>query len=568
MNKKSKARKTVSNPRFKFIRNIFIVLISLFVVLFILKVAPDYARNDITDKTNLVINNNNITANLKNDLIIEGDTIYLSKQDIANFFDYHVYYDNEDKRLITTYDTKVASLVLDEKSININGSSFSMANSLIEKNEVIYLPFSEMCNIYNIELNYYTDTDIVCVDSLHREQIKADVNKNVSVKSKPKNLSRTVTKLKKADKVILISIDDGWAKIRTSDGKLGYIKENCLTNEITVREKMEKENPFEDKKISLVWDNYYLTAPNRSGTTIDGINVVCPSFFNLQFEGNGKITDKVGNSGKKYIEWAKSQGYQIWGMFSNVSNESTMIDTTSKIVNDYELRTKMIENIVNLAVKYDLDGINVDFEYMYAKDVDLFSRFIIELYPRLKEVGIVLSVDVTAPDGAENWSLCFDRNVIADNCDYIVFMAYDQYGSSSTKAGTTAGYDWVKVNLNKFIEREEIDANKIILGVPFYTRLWTETSSGKVTSSVADMKNIDKVLSTSAERVWKDDVKQNYTEFEKAASTCKMWIEDEQSIRAKLSLITDNNLAGAAFWEKGRESNSIWSVISEVLEID
>jgi len=331
---------------------------------------------------------------------------------------------------------------------------------------------------------------------------------------------------------------------------------------------MEKENPFEGKKISLVWDNYYLTAPNRSGTTIDGINVVCPSFFNLQFEGNGKITDKVGNSGKKYIEWAKSQGYQIWGMFSNVSNESTMIDTTSKIVNDYELRTKMIENIVNLAVKYDLDGINVDFEYMYAKDVDLFSRFIIELYPRLKEVGIVLSVDVTAPDGAENWSLCFDRNVIADNCDYIVFMSYDQYGSSSTKAGTTAGYDWVKVNLNKFIEREEIDANKIILGVPFYTRLWTETSSGKVTSSVADMKNIDKVLPTSAERVWKDDVKQNYTEFEKAASTCKMWIEDEQSIRAKLSLITDNNLAGAAFWEKGRESNSIWSVISEVLEID
>jgi len=175
---------------------------TLFVVLFILKVAPDYARNDITDKTNLVINNNNITANLKNDLIIEGDTIYLSKQDIANFFDYHVYYDNEDKRLITTYDTKVASLVLDEKSININGYSFSMANSLIEKSEVIYLPFSEMCNIYNIELNYYTDTDIVCVDSLHREQIKADVNKNVSVKSKPKNLSRTVTKLKKADKSI------------------------------------------------------------------------------------------------------------------------------------------------------------------------------------------------------------------------------------------------------------------------------------------------------------------------------------------------------------------------------
>ena len=102
-------------------------------------------------------------------------------------------------------------------------------------------------------------------------------------------------------------------------------------------------------------------------------------------------------------------------------------------------------------MQYKLDGINIDFENMKQEDKDLYSRFIIELTPRLKDMGLAISVDVTAPDGGETWSMCFDRNVIGDVADYIVFMAYDQYGASSNKSGTTAGYNWVQLSLKKFL---------------------------------------------------------------------------------------------------------------------
>ena len=144
-------------------------------------------------------------------------------------------------------------------------------------------------------------------------------------------------------------------------------------------------------------------------------------------------------------------------------------------------------------------------------------------------------------------------------------MAYDQYGESSTKAGTTAGHDWVKVNLRKFINTEEIDPNKIILGIPFYTRLWQEGST-KVTSDVVDMKNVNKVLPANVDRKWLDNVKQYYAEYKKSGNTYKMWIEDERSIKEKLSLISEFELAGAAFWSKGRESDKIWSTIKENLQ--
>ena len=202
---------------------------------------------------------------------------------------------------------------------------------------------------------------------------------------------------------------------------------------------------------------------------------------------------------------------------------------------------------------------------MKQEDKDMFSRFVIELTPRLKEIGLITSVDVTAPDGGETWSMCFDRNVIGDAADYIVFMAYDQYGVSSTKPGTTAGYDWVKLSLNKFLKTEEISAEKIILAVPFYTRVWTTNPDGKTTSNTLSMKNIETVVPQDAERKWDDDLKQNYVEYTDEDNKKQVWIEDIASLKAKLSLITDNNLAGVGSWAKGMETDDVWQLFKTEL---
>ncbi len=217
-------------------------------------------------------------------------------------------------------------------------------------------------------------------------------------------------------------------------------------------------------------------------------------------------------------------------------------------------------------MEYNIDGINIDFENMYEKDKDMFSRFIIELVPRMKEVGLFTSVDVTAPDGAPNWSLCYDRYVLGNVVDYIVFMGYDQYGTSSKTSGTTAGYNWIETSLKKFIDTYEVDSEKIILGIPFYTRIWTETQDGKVSSKTIDIKDVESAIPEDVEKVWNDKLKQYYVEYKSGSTTKKMWIENETSIREKVSLVNKYNLAGVSAWEKDRETDSIWNVIKEELE--
>lgn len=535
------------------------IIIALFIICVatVINLAPNYIQDKLKGKTNVIINNNNVTLSLKSDIIIdENEVIFMSFKDIENFFDGDIYYDKDYNQIITTSETKVAAIKLDKKEMYVNSSKVTIYATVMEKDETYYIPISEMKDVYNIEINYDEDSKIVTIDSLNKEQKRGNSSKDVSVKYKPTVFSKTVDKVKKGESVIVIKEEDGWYKVRTNSGNIGYLK--SIANIYNVRENMEEKKQIEGN-ISLVWDNYseYASAPTRTGE-IKGVNVVSPAFAILEKLGKGELNVNVGSAGKAYIDWAHSNQYKVWPMVSNNSWK----DTTSEILNDYKLRENLINNIVDLVTTYDIDGINIDFEYIKQSDKDMFSRFIIELAPRLKEYGKVLSVDVTAPDGSPDWSMCYDRHKISQVADYIIFMAYDQYGISSPKEGTTAGADWVEVNIKKFLGQEDVAAEKLILGMPFYTRLWRETGSTPK-SDVISMKYINSTIPSNVEKVWDEDLKQYYVEYQKNGVTYKMWIEDERSITEKFKLMKKYNLAGAAYWQKDFETENIWDVVDE-----
>ena len=540
---------------------IILIIIAIIVAIIIIFKLNDFIIVGKNKTTNLVINNKNVTLNLKNDILIDNNEVYLSKKDLGNFFDKYIYEDKDNNQIITTYDTKVAVISLDDNKININGSNKKTYLKPITKDETTYIPISELKDVYGIEINYIEKSKVVTIDSTSKEQVKAIATKNLPVKSSTKFIAKTIDRIKKGSYVIVISEENGYTKVRTENGKIGYVKTKKIANKVTVRENIEKSKQISGK-VNLVWDYYseYVTAPNRSGEKMEGVNVVSPAF--LYLNSNGELETNIGTSGQAYIEWAHNNGYKVWPMVQNAG--TGMTEVTSKLVNSYKNRQTFIDELVTTCVKYKLDGLNIDFENMKEEDKDMFSRLIIELTPRLNDMGLEVSVDVTAPDGDPNWSLCFDRNVIGDVANYIVFMAYDQYGSSSNKAGTTAGYDWVKVSLNKFLTTEDIESDKIILAIPLYTKLWTEDSNGNVVKQIpVSIKNVDNILPDNVSKKWDDDLKQYYVEYTENGYTKKMWVEDKESLSAKITLITDNKLAGVASWKKDFETEDFWSFLDE-----
>ena len=573
-----KTRNKVLSVFFKLI----IIAIFLCGILFVLKIAPNYIKTEITDKTNLVINCTNVTGKTKQDMIIDNNgVIYLSMDDIKNYYDKHIYYDKQYNQIVTSSETKLAVLEIGKNEITINGEKSKIKGCAKLENNIYYLPISEMEKVYNIKISNLENT--IVIESLDNKLKVAKVNKKTAVKYKTTYFSKNIEKVAENDKLVIAEVTEntlptGWVKVRTQNGKIGYIEEKYLKD---IKEE-RKEKVYEKQingKISLAWEYFseYAKAPNNAGIKYDGVNVVSPSFFYLKLENTEKenltksdvetqaiILENVGNEGTEYINWAKNNGYKIWPKVSN-DTLATTIDEFSVIINDYELRKKLIDDILNYVEKYNLDGINLDFEYMYHTDKEAFSKFVIELAPQLRNKGVCLSVDVTAPDGSENWSLCYNRHLIGEIADYIVYMGYDQYGTNTI--GTTSGFGWVERSINKFLNQEEVPAEKIILALPFYTKLWKTKGEETIGSSVVGIKNVNSKIPENATKEWKEDLQQYYIQYEQNGYTYKMWIEDNESFSKKIELVNKYNLAGSAYWRKGFESESIWNVIKNSLNL-
>jgi spore germination protein YaaH len=158
-----------------------------------------------------------------------------------------------------------------------------------------------------------------------------------------------------------------------------------------------------------------------------------------------------------------------------------------------------------------------------------------------------------------------NRKGVGAATDYIVLMGYDQRGAWSSQAGSIAEVSWVEENINSLIEDSKIPSNKIILGIPFYTRLWTEnTSTQKLTTKVYTMKNCEEFIQKyKLNPVWDEDAGQNYVEYTEGDLKYKLWIEDANSVKKRVELISKYNLAGITGWRKGFETSDIWKVIKD-----
>ena len=322
-------------------------------------------------------------------------------------------------------------------------------------------------------------------------------------------------------------------------------------------------------KINLTWHQIYNTGVTKTGNHMDGLNVISPTWFRLidntgltpySYERpfytdlNFYIED-LGNTG--YIEDCKMEGYKVWAMFGTEGSPSK----TSRFLNSAPARAACVNLMKELILKYGLDGINLDFENMYQADRDLYSQFVKEMAEMCHSIGVVLSVDVTRYEvTSANYSLCYDRTAIAKYADYVALMAYDQNGTWSTTAGSVADLPWTEESITRTLQ--EVPANKLILGIPFYARIW-ETSGGKVirTSAVGMATVAKKIAENNATIVYDRTTGQNYAEWTSGNSVFKVWIEDQTSIKARLDLIEKYGLAGVASWSKTFETPDIWSYI-------
>jgi len=325
------------------------------------------------------------------------------------------------------------------------------------------------------------------------------------------------------------------------------------------------ENP-----INLTWE-IFSSPPDYD---MPGVNVVSPTSFVVSASKEYSAShilgaDKKGNIhfnsslNEKYIRWAKEKNYDLWVMYKT----DFTTETANRFLNNPDMRLKSVNTLIDKILYYDLEGINFDFENMLSADRGAYTNHVREVSLISHVLGACVSVDVTVfMPTSLTWSMCYDRDALARYSDYIILMAYDQYYSGSSIPGPVAGIKWTAQITETTLN--EVKAERLILGMPFYIRCW-ETKNGKTVSSKAlsMAQAVERVDANNATATFDSDhgiTKYSWTE---SGKDYVLWMENAESIKKRAEISNQYGLAGVASWRRGFETQDIWDAIREGLNL-
>lgn len=401
----------------------------------------------------------------------------------------------------------------------------------------------------------------------------AEIAKDTAVRYQGGVKSQILTDVVKGDKVIVLEEMEKWSKVKTADAFIGYVENKQLTNYgtdslIPPLETMEEAAAHyidpeftsltRPHKINLGWHAVAGTAGNDTLSAAlentKGVNVISPTWFAL--------TDNEGNfssyASADYVQTAHDRGIEVWALIDNFTYKESV--DTYEVLSYTSKRAYLIENLVRTVKEYGIDGINVDFENISQDAGGHFIQFIRELSVACRQNGIVLSVDNYVPTG---YTEHYDRGEQGVFADYVIIMGYDEHYNGSPEAGSVASIGFVQEGIEKTVA--QVPAEKVINAVPFYTRIW-KTEGAVLSSEAVGMEMAEQfVANHNIELRWDETTCQNYGEIQEGDKFYQVWLEDEESLQAKLSVMQKYNIGGVAAWKLGFEKASVWDVISAYL---
>ena len=525
---------------------------------------------------------------------------YVALSEVNKEFHDRFYYDTESDSYLYTRADSYDQARIGDKSVTYKGSKKDLeCDAILVDGDTVYIALDYLMlykklsyriyggdgEPYRMWLSLYEDAGSIKKDTVKKAQ---------AVRAAEDKKSDIVKDLKVGDSVIVIDKGKEWSKVETEDLLIGYIENRYLTGSPTEESTgiAPDEGSNEDlgivsnsfgEPVILAWHNVVNSSGEDDIAGIlgrsQGINVISPTWFTV-VDDNANI-DSIGS--KAYVDLCHAAGVKVWGLFDNLQHLEV---SSFEIFSKASKREKLISQLIAYAKEYGLDGINIDVESIPVESGVHFAQFIRELSMVCRNEGIILSVDNYVPKDFNDHYNRYEQGVYAD---YVIIMGYDEHYSGSPIAGSVASIDFVKSGIENTIEM--VPSSKVINAVPLYTRLWIETP--KTDEEIANEMNTTdddgneihvneedivpynlevqtirmsegrEAAAANAEITWDEETKQNYATWEKGGKTYEIWLEDKDSLAAKLDVMKENNLAGVAAWQVNYAEDFVWELFKE-----
>ena len=517
------------------------------------------------------LENDQEIAVLLNDLLLEDKgklidgRVYLDVETVYQYLNSRFYWDAAENTYLYALPTELVS-------VEVGSSEYAVAKAKQNEDYVMlradgdhaYVALDFINKYTNFTYDYWEDPNRVYIVDEFGSRDVVTAQKKTQVRYQAGIKSPILTTVEKgAAMYVLEEVEeiDEWTRVLTKDGYIGYVRDKQISSvsQETIPEPEFAEpvytNIVKDYTINLTWhqvsngdanENIYRMLSNTKGLT-----TISPTWFRLKDDEGGieSLADQ------NYVNHCHQNGLEVWGLVEDITYKDTITD--QEIFSKTTSRQKLVNNLIAQAIQYDLDGLNLDMEFINESSARGYLEFIRELSIMCRLNGIVLSVDNYVP---AEYNRFYDRREQGVIADYVIIMGYDEHPANSEVAGSVASFGFVESGIQKTLE--EVPKEKVINAVPFYTRFWRTDENQEVTSEALGMDGASqKAVNNEVEPTWDETSRQYYLELEYEGSIYQMWMEEERSIEEKVKLIKQYELAGVASWKLGFERPAVWDVI-------
>lgn len=499
--------------------------------------------------------------------LYQDKQVYLGLELVKSALNSRFYWDGNENLLLYSTPNAVIQTDVGSRDCYRNNSKQSREYEIVRADGgQIYIALDFVKEYTALDYAVYTDPARVVISSefnIDKEYCKAE--DDCSLRYQPDIKSEILVDLEEGAVLRLLEPENeetGFCKVMEKSGVVGYVKAKYLGDTYTEQLKTdfaeEEYTHILKKKVNLVWHQVTNQTANEGLLTLlsatKGVNVVSPTWFGT--------SDNMGNidsiASDTYVAQAHQNGVEVWALCNDFSPDMKI----GNVLGYTSRRQKLAKNLIAEAIRYSLDGINIDFENVKEASGEDFVQFIRELGVMCRNNGIVLSVD-NYP--VRDYNQYYNRTEQAAVADYVITMAYDEYYAGSEEAGPVSSLSYVQDSAAKVLE--QVPAEQVIVALPFYSRHWQETTKGgkaKLSSEACSMRYAKQLVEESGKRtVWDDVAGMNYLEYTSGKVLHKMWVEDINSLELKVQAVTDKKVAGVAFWKLGLENSDVWDMIAK-----
>lgn len=493
---------------------------------------------------------------VKNVAIAANDTVYLPLSYVKEKINNRFYYAQDINKILYCLPEEIRS----EGDSDIH--QIGNAPYIIFRDEP-YLLIDYVMDYTNIRYDMYIDEEskrIYIYSDWDKENI-AYIKSKESARLAGGNKSPIVTDLKKGEEVKILEKMTKWIKVKTANGYIGYIRKtkiNKETERVPISSYIERVRIGKrmDQKPCIgfhqLYSNYSSSKLPELLKMTKGMNVIAPTWFVIK-NNEGDIRSIANDV---YSLSCHARKLQVWATLNNFDLED--IDEKA-VFSNTKTRRKIIDKIMREVEVNNLDGLNLDIEQVSPDAGDDYMEFVRELSIELTKVGCIFSVDTYVP---YSFNKHYKLKEFNDFCDYVIIMCYDEHYSGSKEAGSVSSLGFVKDGIN--LSLTEVDKDKLIVALPFYTRIWTTTPSGKVTSSAAGSAASEAAAITQGLKFAFDETTcQNYgVKITQEGSKVECWMEDELSLAYKMEEVKRAKVAGTAGWKLTQERDNFFRILN------